>query len=149
MRFLRYAMQIFNQLAICAGAVLASKNKKLVLDPICLFRDISFYTISLIFLYNALLDRRVGDDNVERVYIQKFDAYLLVGWYIVYVLVCANYDRILYLLRIDQEPEELEEQSHYEAFETTGPGGVLQVCDWRGSKYHPLLKACFPHKISQ
>ena len=50
----------------------------------------------------ALSDRReVDGDDDEHVFVTFFHSGLLVGCYIVYVLVCAYWDKVLYILKVD------------------------------------------------
>jgi len=120
--------QIFNQLVIAAAAIYSSKNQRLVLDPVPLMRDVVFYALSLLCFYNALTDRRaVDDDGMEYVFVSKFDSALLVGCYVLYVIVCAKYDKILNFLNIDSAKECDEDGQHYEAFDEKLEGGALKV----------------------
>jgi Ca2+/Na+ antiporter len=119
--------EIFNTLVICAGAIFASKNNELVLDPIVVVRDVAFYAISLILLYNAFSDRRVIDDGTEHVFITLFDTCLFFGCYILYVLTCAYFERILCFLNIDPSRRDgEEEQCHYELSQSGHDQGKLQ-----------------------
>lgn len=115
--------EIFNQLVICAGAIFASKSNLLILDPVVLVRDVIFYIISLGLLFNALSDRRIVDDGSEHVFITAMDAYLLFGFYILYVLTCANYSRLLSFLNIRNEDED---QQHYELSQSKDEEGVMR-----------------------
>jgi hypothetical protein len=77
-----------------------------VLDPVIVIRDVSFYAVSLMLLLLALSDTRdVDGDDDEHVYISFFHSSLLVGCYVVYVLVCSNWDRVLHLLKLDSGNE--------------------------------------------
>jgi hypothetical protein len=115
--------EIFNQLVICAGAVYACKFKKeagiapdssrnldstlsmnparsghLQLDKAIVIREVGFYGLSIALLYIALRDRHPADDDElgdDHIYISFFDACILFGGYLVYVLVCANMDSIV------------------------------------------------------
>mmetsp|Transcript_13197 Transcript_13197/g.24796 ORF Transcript_13197/g.24796 Transcript_13197/m.24796 type:complete len:619 (-) Transcript_13197:35-1891(-) len=92
--------EIFNQLVIGAAAITDSKNQRLVLDPVIVIRDVTFYALSLILLFYAFLDRRIIDDSGEEyVFVSKFAASLLVGCYVLYVLVCGYFDKIMEFLR--------------------------------------------------
>jgi len=98
--------EIFNQLLICAGCIFAARKNTLVLDPVIVIRDVSFYAVSLMLLLLALSDTRdVDGDDDEHVYISFFHSSLLVGCYVVYVLVCSNWDRVLHLLKFDSGNE--------------------------------------------
>lgn len=79
-------------------------------------RDVGFYTISLIILFWALSDRRaVDDDNGKFVYISKYHAGALVGCYVIYVIICANFSRWF------RPADTQTEHEHYEAFEVSMP----------------------------
>ena len=119
--------EIFNTLVICAGAIFASKNNELVLDPIVVIRDVAFYAISLILLYNAFSDRRDVDDGSEHVFISTSDTFLFFSCYILYVVTCANFEKILSYLNIDPSRRDGEEtQSHYEATPSRDDSGKFQ-----------------------
>ena len=47
------------------------------------------------------------DPEVEHIYISFLDAALLFGGYLLYVLVCANMDRIVAFLGVDEEEDEM------------------------------------------
>lgn len=85
--------EIFNQLMICAGSILAARNTELHLNKATVFREVSFYGLALAFLMVALSDRR-DVDGVTRIFIQWYDGLLLFGGYVAYVLVCAYYEPI-------------------------------------------------------
>lgn len=90
--------EIFNQLIICAGAVFSSRSGSLQLDKVIVSREVGFYALSIGLLYFALQDRRPSDDDdlgEDHIFINFFDACLLFGGYIAYVLVCANMDTIV------------------------------------------------------
>ena len=127
--FLISSFKIFNQLAISAAAIYASKNQRLVLDPVPIMRDVIFYALSLLCFYNALTDRReVGDDGLEYVFVSKFDSALLVACYILYVIVCAYFDNILRFFNISTNEKEYDGDGHrYEAFDEKLEGGGLKV----------------------
>lgn len=90
--------EIFNQLIICAGAVFASRSGRLQLDKAIVIREVGFYGLSIFLLFVALRDRRPADDDElgdDHIFISFFDACILFGGYIAYVLVCANMNAIL------------------------------------------------------
>lgn len=90
--------EIFNQLIICAGAVYASKNGVLALDKAIVTREVGFYALGIALLYYALRDSEFDaedPDGPEHIYISFLDAALLFGGYLLYVLVCAQMDRIV------------------------------------------------------
>lgn len=91
--------EIFNQLVICAGAILAARSGKLHLDRAILSREVGFYALSIILLMFALKDRRRAPDDdefgPEHIYISFNEAALLFGGYILYVLVCSYFESIV------------------------------------------------------
>jgi Ca2+/Na+ antiporter len=90
--------EIFNQLIICAGAVFASKTGKLILDKSILAREVGFYALAIILLYLALQDTRPLDDDPDGpnyIYISFYQATLVFSGYILYVLVCSNFEAIV------------------------------------------------------
>eukprot|EP00566_Odontella_aurita_P007142 CAMPEP_0113563546 /NCGR_PEP_ID=MMETSP0015_2-20120614/21129_1 /TAXON_ID=2838 /ORGANISM="Odontella" /LENGTH=728 /DNA_ID=CAMNT_0000465539 /DNA_START=150 /DNA_END=2336 /DNA_ORIENTATION=+ /assembly_acc=CAM_ASM_000160 len=91
--------EIFNQLVICAGAVMAARRGTLTLDRAIVTREVGFYALSIGLLYNALKDRRYDPDDPPgspaRIYISVLDAALLFGAYVLYVVVCGNFDAIV------------------------------------------------------
>ena len=88
--------EIFNQLIICAGAVFAAKSGKLQLDKAVVIREVFFYALAIVLLYVALQDKRpVDDDTEEHIFISFSEACMLFAGYIVYVLVCANMDKVV------------------------------------------------------
>jgi len=120
--------EIFNQLVITAFAIYASKNQRLILDPTSIMRDVIFYGLSLLCFYNSLTDRRVvDDDGTAYVFVSKFDAALLVGCYVLYVIVCAKYDMILSFLNIKTAKDTDEDGQHYEAFDEQLEGGIVKT----------------------
>jgi Ca2+/Na+ antiporter len=94
--------EIFNQLCIGAGSILAARNHQLHLSPAIVLREIFFYALSLVLLLVAIWDRRYKNDDQEHkyIYIQWADACFLLLGYCLYVLVCAYYDRILEILGV-------------------------------------------------
>jgi hypothetical protein len=89
--------EIFNQLIICAGAVFASKTGKLILDKSILIRDVGFYALAIGLLYFALQDSRPLEsdpDGPYYIYISFFEATLVFSGYILYVVVCSNFDAV-------------------------------------------------------
>lgn len=91
-------------------------------------RDVIFYGLSLLCFYNSLTDRRVvDDDGTAYVFVSKFDAALLVGCYVLYVIVCAKYDMILSFLNIKTAKHTDEDGQHYEAFDEQLEGGIVKV----------------------
>jgi len=120
--------EIFNQLVICAGAILAARNNSLKLDPSIVIREVSFYALSLVFLLIALGDRRPvesEDNDVDHIYISTFRCAPLFGLYIIYVLVCANFDKILATLNIDsnggRSETNYDDQNGYAVFSESSP----------------------------
>lgn len=89
--------EIFNQLMICTGSIYAARGCKLELDRAICAREVGFYALSIILLYVALRDRQPADDDAtgfNHIYISFFDACLLFGGYIAYVLVCSYFEPI-------------------------------------------------------
>jgi len=89
--------EIFNQLIICAGAIFASKTGKLVLDKTILIREVSFYALAIALLYFALQDSRPleGDpDGPNYIHISFYEATMVFSGYILYVIVCSNFEGI-------------------------------------------------------
>ena len=83
-------------------SILKARKNALVLDPIIVVRDVFFYGVSLMLLMLALSDRRdVDGDDDEHVFVTFFHSSLLVGCYIVYVLVCAYWEKVLFILKVD------------------------------------------------
>jgi Ca2+/Na+ antiporter len=86
-------LQVFNELIICAGSVLAAKNQQLYLDPPVIVRELLFYSLSILILC-AVIAYRKEDDN-QSIKITIIDGLLLLVTYIFYVVVCAKFDDIL------------------------------------------------------
>ena len=90
--------EIFNQLIICAGSVLASKTGKLILDQTILAREVGFYALAIALLYLALQDVRpldIDPDGPNYIYISFYEATMVFSGYILYVIVCSNFDAIV------------------------------------------------------
>lgn len=91
--------EMFNQMCICGGSILASRNNQLALSPAIVLREVFFYGLSLALLLVAVRDRRFkeddGSEEYRSIFIQWSDAYLLLAGYVLYVLVCAFYDKIV------------------------------------------------------
>lgn len=90
--------EIFNQLVICAGAVYAARSGCLKLDVAIVTREVGFYALSIALLLYALRDKEPVDDDqlgVDHIFISFSDAALLASGYILYVIVCANFDSIV------------------------------------------------------
>ncbi|VEU36273.1 unnamed protein product [Pseudo-nitzschia multistriata] len=90
--------EIFNQLIICAGAVFASKSGKLILDKTILAREVGFYALGIILLYLALRDTKpLGDDpdGPNYIFISFSEATMVFSGYILYVVVCSNFNAIV------------------------------------------------------
>lgn len=100
--------EIFNQLVMSSGAILAARNNHLQLDPVIVMREITFYILALMLLVISLSDRKlVYDDDINHIYITFTDAAMLVGCYCVYVVICANFDTIVRTLKVDTDVEEM------------------------------------------
>lgn len=90
--------EIFNQLVICAGAVYAARSGRLKLDAAIVTREVGFYALSIALLLYALRDKEPVDDDqlgVDHIFISFSDAALLAAGYILYVIVCANFEPIV------------------------------------------------------
>eukprot|EP00531_Pseudo-nitzschia_arenysensis_P014271 CAMPEP_0116124498 /NCGR_PEP_ID=MMETSP0329-20121206/5311_1 /TAXON_ID=697910 /ORGANISM="Pseudo-nitzschia arenysensis, Strain B593" /LENGTH=648 /DNA_ID=CAMNT_0003618479 /DNA_START=83 /DNA_END=2029 /DNA_ORIENTATION=+ len=90
--------EIFNQLIICAGAVFASKTGKLILDKKILMREVGFYALAIGLLYFSLRDTRPLDDEPDSplyIYISFYEATMVFSGYILYVIVCSNFDAVV------------------------------------------------------
>jgi len=95
--------EIFNQLIICAGAIFASKTGKLVLDKTIVIREVSFYALAIFLLYFALQDRRPLEDDPDGpnyIHISFYEATMVFSGYILYVIVCSNFEAIISCLTI-------------------------------------------------
>ena len=105
-------------MAISAAAIWASDSGQLVLDPPPIVRDIIFYAASLGLLWFGLSDRRVvDDDGGAYVFVSRLQAGLLFLCYVLYVIVCGNFDTILAKLNIQKKPDAEEHQQDYKAME--------------------------------
>ena len=94
-----------------------------MLDPVIVIRDVTFYALSLILLFNAFLNQRPLDGSEEEyIFISNFDSALLLGCYIFYVIVCGNFDRILYFLQISSTKKTKDDS--YEVFDEKLVGEV-------------------------
>lgn len=90
--------EIFNQLMICAGSVLASRTGSLKLDKAILMREVGFYALSIVLLMIAIRDTEPLEDDPdgpEYIFIDFYDGLMLFLGYIAYVLVCGNFDAIV------------------------------------------------------
>jgi K+-dependent Na+/Ca+ exchanger-like protein len=90
--------EIFNQLIICAGAVFASKTGNLILDKTILIREVGFYALAIALLYFSLRDSRPLDDDPDgpnHIYISFYEAAMVFSGYILYVIVCSNFEAIV------------------------------------------------------
>jgi hypothetical protein len=111
-------------LVIGAAAVLDSKNQRLVLDPVIVIRDVAFYALSLIHLFYSFRDRRPVDESGEEyLFVSKFDASLLFGCYVLYVIVCGYFDKIMCFLRRTKNVE----GDSYEPFDGGLECGQMKV----------------------
>jgi hypothetical protein len=69
-----------------------------VLDKAIVIREVGFYALSILLLYNALKDSEEDPDDPtgpKHVYVSFLDAILLFGGYLLYIAVCANMDRVV------------------------------------------------------
>lgn len=108
--------EIFNQLFVTAGAILAAKDNKLELDPTVVAREVFFYFLSLVLLLFAISDRRPVDDDVENenhLFISRKDGGLLVAGYLFYVTVCAFSDKITSWLQGSKEDALVSQPSYF------------------------------------
>ena len=142
--------EIFNQLIICAGAVWASRSGKLELDPAILIREVGFYALSIALLYFALRDVQVDEEaDEERIFISFFDACVVFGGYILYVIVCANMEKILYFLGT---PPSLSTEEALHTAETKEKqedyGALEEVSPYVARKSIPVQKIPFLHTSS-
>ena len=81
-------------------------------------REAIFYTLAIICFLVSLSKRgEVEGDDIDHVFISLFDGILLVGCYCLYVIVCANFERILLFFKIGSSDVEFDSnQSHIEHF---------------------------------
>jgi ABC-type Mn2+/Zn2+ transport system permease subunit len=87
-----------SQLVICAGAVFAARNGRLKLDAAIVMREVGFYALSIALLLYALQDKEPADDDQlggDHIFISFTDAALLAFAYVLYVIVCANFNTIV------------------------------------------------------
>mmetsp|Transcript_15268 Transcript_15268/g.30845 ORF Transcript_15268/g.30845 Transcript_15268/m.30845 type:complete len:544 (-) Transcript_15268:484-2115(-) len=92
--------EIFNQLMICAGSVLASRTGNLTLDRAVVTREVGFYALSIVLLMVALRDTKPLEDDPDgpdHIFIDFYDGLMLFGGYIAYILVCAHFDAVVNL----------------------------------------------------
>ena len=90
--------EIFNQLIICAGAVFASKTGRLQLDKAIVTREVGFYALAIVLLYIALQDVEPlpsDPDGPDHIFISFWEAIMVFSGYVLYVIVCANFQSIL------------------------------------------------------
>ena len=98
--------EIFNQLIICAGTVYASRNEAVQLNKAIVTQEVGFYLLSIILLYIALQDHKpVPFDTEEHIFIDFWEACMLFGGYILYVIVCANFNTIVKKLSPSSQDE--------------------------------------------
>lgn len=117
--------EVFNQTFICAGAIMAARKNRLKLDPVVVMREALFYTLAIICFLISLSDRgEVEEDDVEHVFITLYHGILLVGCYCLYVIVCANFESILQLLR---GVSDIEFDSNRSVIETYGDDQSIQT----------------------
>ena len=98
--------EIFNQLMICAGSVLASRTGSLKLDRAIVTREVGFYALSIVLLMVALRDTEPLEDDPDgpdHIFIDFYDGLMLFGGYIAYVLVCAHFDAIVKLFTTQKD----------------------------------------------
>eukprot|EP00957_Ditylum_brightwellii_P089105 6785349-Ditylum_brightwellii.AAC.1 len=99
---------MFQQLFCVAGAILSTRGEEgLALSPETTIREVAFYALSIALLYRALGTGVVPADEddaegIDQINISVMDSALLLVAYIIYVLVCINFERImLYLSLVD------------------------------------------------
>ena len=92
--------QVFNQLIITAGSVLAAKNQELTLEPRIILRELFFYSLSVLILCAVVAYRKEGDNDSVRITI--IDGISLLGTYIFYVVVCAKFEDIIRFMNMSK-----------------------------------------------
>jgi K+-dependent Na+/Ca+ exchanger-like protein len=108
--------EIFNQLVICAGAVYAAKSGSLQLNPAILIREVGFYALGIGLLYYALRDSApdpTDPSGENHIYISFGESALVFGGYVLYVIVCANMEKIVSLF--DKGTTRRDGMAHYGA----------------------------------
>jgi len=76
----------------------SAKSGTLQLDKAIVIREVGFYALSIVLLYVALQDVEPTDDDtfgVDHIFISFWEACMVFGGYILYVIVCANMDAIV------------------------------------------------------
>ena len=68
------------------------------LDAAIVTREVGFYALSIACLLYALRDKEPTDDDelgVDHIYISFSDAVIVAAPYLLYIIVCANFDQIM------------------------------------------------------
>ena len=151
--------EIFNQLIICAGAVFASKTGKLILDRTILAREVGFYALAIILLFLALQDSRPLEDDPDGpsyIYISFYQATMVFSGYILYVIVCSNFEAITSCMTtakksVDKRLTSYNNRPNYGAAVSTKvrvivnnlsvvPGSHLFWCEYRTHHNHVAFR---------
>ena len=75
-----------------------AKNGRLELDRAVVTREVLFYALAIVLLYYALQDvepLESDPDGPDHIFISFWEALMVFSGYILYVIVCANFDAIL------------------------------------------------------
>ena len=87
----KFAFNIFSHLnEVC--------DNELQLNPLIVLREAFFYGLSIAYLLFALSRKEIVDDDVEyepHIIITVLKGGLLLSGYLFYVIVCANFDKII------------------------------------------------------
>ena len=81
---------------------MAARNQRLQLDKSVVLREVLFYGLALALLWVALSNRQSKNDGTDDVYIflGVAKSLMLLGGFVLYVLVCANFERIVGFLDV-------------------------------------------------
>ena len=92
-----------------------------MLDKPIVIREVGFYALAIALLYFALQDVEPTDDDllgVDHIYVSFWEAAMMFGGYILYVIVCANMDAIVAFCTSTTEKLTITGQTGYGAIRT-------------------------------
>lgn len=120
-----YYFALFQQLAFAhlvaalSRIGLPAKTGSLELDKVVVIREVSFYALAIALLYFALQDVEPDDDSlgVDHIYVSFWEACMLFGGYLLYVVVCAKMDTIVDFLSIGKQSIPQQSRTVYGAIE--------------------------------
>jgi hypothetical protein len=107
---------------VTRSSCISAKNGSLQLDRAIVTREVGFYALAIVLLYIALQDVAPEPDDPTgplHIYVSFWEACMVFGGYILYVIVCANMEAIVaFFTKAKEGPSANNGQKGYGSIQT-------------------------------